>query len=85
MPLTLAGLVQAFRQLLRGNVAGHRKTMLGLYLGACVGAGAFTLLPQRYLGQLVWGHWLVLLCRRRLNPRNLYLTPVFLTPFWRSP
>ena len=61
MPLTLAGLVQAFRQLLRGNVAGHRKTMLGLYLGACVGAGAFTLLPQRYLGQLVWGQWLGLL------------------------
>ena len=57
VPLTLAGLVQAFRQLLRGNVAGHRKTMLGLYLGACVGAGAFTLLPQRYLGQLVWGQW----------------------------
>ena len=28
------------------------------YLGACVVAGAFTLLPQRFLGQLVWHHWL---------------------------
>ena len=61
VPVTLLGLVQAFRQLFRGNVAGHRKTMLSLYLGACVGAGVFTLLPQRTLGQLVWGQWLGLL------------------------
>ena len=61
VPLTLFGLLQAFRQLLRGNVAGHRKSMLGIYLGACVGAGLFTLLPQRLLGQLVWGQWLGLL------------------------
>ena len=61
VPITLLGLVQAFRQLFQGNVAGHRKTMLGLYLGACIGAGAFTLLPQRFLGQLVWGQWLGLL------------------------
>lgn len=61
VPLTLGGLAQAFRQLFRGNVAGHRKTMLGLYFGACVGAGVFTLLPQRFLGQLVWGQWLGLL------------------------
>ncbi len=61
VPLTLGGLVRAFRQLSQGNVAGHRKSMLGLYLGACVGAGAFTLMPQRFLGQLVWGQWLGLL------------------------
>jgi uncharacterized membrane protein len=42
----------------RGAVAGHRKTMQGLYIGACVVAGAFTLLPGRFLGQLVWGQWL---------------------------
>ncbi len=42
----------------RGNVTGHRKTMKGLYVGACVVAGAFTLLPGRLLGQLVWGQWL---------------------------
>jgi uncharacterized membrane protein len=29
--------------------------MQGLYFGACVVAGAFTLLPQRYLGSLLWG------------------------------
>ncbi len=39
----------------RGNVRGHRKTMTGLYLGACVIAGLFTLLPGRFLGSLLWG------------------------------
>lgn len=61
VPYTLVGLFLAFRRLFRGDVAGHRKSMLGLYLGACVGAGLFTLLPQRFLGQLVWGQWLGLL------------------------
>ena len=61
VPYTLGGLYLAFRRLFQGDVAGHRKNMLGLYLGACVGAGIFTLLPSRYLGQLVWGQWLGLL------------------------
>ena len=39
----------------RGRIGGHRKTMLGLYLGACVIAGLFTLLPGRFLGNLLWG------------------------------
>jgi uncharacterized membrane protein len=39
----------------RGNVAGHRQTMRGLYLGGCIVAGAFTLLPGRFLGGLLWG------------------------------
>ena len=58
VPFTLGGLWLAFAHLLRGNLAGHRNTMLGLYLGACVGAGAFALLPGRLLGRLVWGDWL---------------------------
>jgi len=61
VPYTLIGLFLAFRKLLQGNVAGHRKAMVSMYLGACVAAGAFTLLPGRYLGQLVWGQWLGLL------------------------
>ena len=39
----------------RGNVRGHRQTMTGLYVGACVVAGLFTLLPGRFLGSLLWG------------------------------
>lgn len=38
----------------RGNVRGHRRTMIGLYLGACIVAGLFTLLPGRFLGSLLW-------------------------------
>ncbi len=58
VPVTALGLVGAFWLLARGNVNGHRKTMVGLYLGACLVAGAFTLLPGRYLGDLVRGQWL---------------------------
>lgn len=48
-------LILAFWFLAKGNITGHRKTMQGLYVGACLVAGAFTLLPSRYLGNLVWG------------------------------
>jgi uncharacterized membrane protein len=58
VPYTLGGLFMAFWYLYRGNIRAHRQNMLGLYFGACIGAGVFTLLPQRYLGQLVWGQWL---------------------------
>lgn len=61
IPLTLFMLWRAFAHLRRGNIAAHRAVMLQLYLGACVGAGVFTLLPNRMLGQLVWGQWLGLL------------------------
>jgi uncharacterized membrane protein len=46
------------RAMVQGNIQLHRKTMLGAYFGSCVVAGLFTLLPGRYLGQLVWHHWL---------------------------
>nr|WP_315463453.1 DUF2306 domain-containing protein [uncultured Rhodoferax sp.] len=61
VPLTLFGLFGAFRALYLKNIQRHQKIMQGLYFGACVGAGAFTLLPGRYLGQLVWGQWFGLL------------------------
>lgn len=61
IPFTLFNLVKAFVYLARGDIATHRKTMQGLYVGACLVAGAFTLLPSRYLGQLVWSQWLGLL------------------------
>ena len=38
-----------------GRIDGHRKTMRGLYIGACIIAGLFTLLPGRFLGSLLWG------------------------------
>jgi uncharacterized membrane protein len=54
IPLTLVSLFKAFRFLAHGHVAGHRKSMQGLYFSACIMAGAFTLLPGRYLGNLLW-------------------------------
>lgn len=54
VPVTLLGLFGAFWKLARGNVRGHKAVMQSLYFGACVVAGGFTLLPNRYLGQLLW-------------------------------
>jgi len=58
VPVTLVGLLYAFRSLARREFEAHRKTMQLLYISACVVAGAFTLLPSRYLGQLIWHEWL---------------------------
>ncbi len=58
IPVVLVGLFGAFYFLAKGNIRGHRKTMQGLYIGACLVAGVFTLLPERYLGQMVLGQWL---------------------------
>ena len=40
----------------QGNLVAHRKTMRGLYIGGCIVAGLFTLVPGRFLGQLLWTH-----------------------------
>ncbi|MDB5869899.1 MAG: hypothetical protein JWP96_2231 [Polaromonas sp.] len=56
VPFTLLGLGSALAHMLNGDIARHRKAMQGVYIGACLVAGAFTLLPSRYLGQQLWGH-----------------------------
>jgi len=38
------------------QIARHRKAMRGLYIGGCVIAGLFTLLPMRFLGRVLWGN-----------------------------
>lgn len=38
----------------QGHVVQHRKTMRGMYFGACAIAGIFTLLPGRFLGGQLW-------------------------------
>jgi len=58
VPTTFIALFGAFWFLARGNTKGHRWTMQCLYLGGCIVAGAFTLMPNRYLGRLVLGQWL---------------------------
>lgn len=61
VPVTFFSLFGTFYYLSKGNIRGHRKTMQRVYISACVVAGGFTLLPNRYLGQLVLGQWLGLL------------------------
>lgn len=55
---TFAGLARAIYAIVHRQIAVHRKAMWGTYLGACVTAGAFALLPGRLLGQLLWSQWL---------------------------
>jgi uncharacterized membrane protein len=51
IPATGVGLYFAFRYLSRGNILGHRRCMIATYVGACLIAGVFTFLPNRYLGK----------------------------------
>jgi uncharacterized membrane protein len=44
----------AVRHARRGNIRAHRLYMKFMYAGGCVVAGLFTLLPNRYLGGLLW-------------------------------
>lgn len=39
----------------RHDVRGHRGTMIGIYVGALIVAGVFTLLPARILGRVLFG------------------------------
>ncbi len=60
IPVTFYFLIRAFQCLAQGNITGHRMAMQRLYLGGCFVAGGFTLLPHRYLGNLVFHQWLSL-------------------------
>jgi uncharacterized membrane protein len=52
--ITLIALPVALWRIRRGDVAGHARTMKGLYIGGILTAGAFTLVPGRLLGNLLW-------------------------------
>jgi uncharacterized membrane protein len=40
---------------IKGRIQSHRKTMTRVYIGGLIIAGAFTFLPQRVLGKMLWG------------------------------
>jgi uncharacterized membrane protein len=50
---TLVAVTMGIVAVLRGNLRAHRRSMTLTYIGLCI-AGAFTLLPHRILGQIVW-------------------------------
>ena len=54
IPFTAYNLVAAFWALSRHDIRRHRLHMQFTYIGACIVAGLFTLLPDRYLGHLLW-------------------------------
>lgn len=58
---TLAGLAGAMVAIARRNIQRHRQAMWGSYLGGCVVAGLFALLPGRFLGNWLWHQTLGLL------------------------
>ncbi|MEX8502565.1 MAG: DUF2306 domain-containing protein [Leptothrix ochracea] len=56
--LTLVGVSSGLWHIRQRRITAHRQTMWRVYLSGCIGAGAFTLLPGRYLGNLLWHHTL---------------------------
>jgi uncharacterized membrane protein len=52
---TLVSLPPAVLAAHRHDVARHRRTMIAIFIGALVIAGAFTLLPGRIMSRVVFG------------------------------
>lgn len=50
---TLIGLTASIYAVMHGRIHAHRRGMTATYVGLAI-AGAFTLLPQRRLGNLLW-------------------------------
>ncbi|WP_280154972.1 DUF2306 domain-containing protein [Piscinibacter sp. XHJ-5] len=51
---TIAALAGALYAVAHRNIRRHRRAMWGAYLGGCVVAGLFALLPGRFLGHWLW-------------------------------
>lgn len=56
--MVAVGLPRAIWYVKRGDIANHRRQMRSMFIGGCVLAGVFTLLPGRFLGNLLWKHTL---------------------------
>jgi uncharacterized membrane protein len=54
--VAIGGLASAMWHIAHRNIQAHRRAMWGTYVSACLVAGAFTLLPGRYFGDLLWHH-----------------------------
>ncbi len=52
--LVLWSSLQAVRAARRGDIAAHRKNILGMYVGGIIVAGGFTLVPGRLMNNVVF-------------------------------
>lgn len=52
--LTIWTVPAAYTAIRKGNVKSHKQKMIILYFGAIIIAGAFTLMPGRYLNDLLF-------------------------------
>jgi uncharacterized membrane protein len=52
--LVAVQLPRAILAIRRGNVSAHQRAMKRIFIGGCVVAGLFTLLPGRFLGNMLW-------------------------------
>lgn len=55
VPLTYWSVFSAIRCLRRKDIEGHRRAMLGLYVGGLLIAGSLTFLPGRIMHRLFFG------------------------------
>ena len=55
VPLTLFGVLTTVLALKRGNVAAHQRSMVGVYIGGLLIAGAFTFVPGRLMYRIFFG------------------------------
>ena len=55
IPLTLFAVVRTIMALRRGDIRAHKRSMIALYVGALLIAGAFTFLPGRMMHQIFFG------------------------------
>ena len=55
VPLTLFGVVGAVSGARTHNIARHRRSMIGLYVGGLLIAGGLTFLPGRLMHQIFFG------------------------------
>lgn len=53
--LVLIQLPLAILMIRRGNVSAHKRIMTGMFAGALVLAGFFTLMPSRVIGRMIFG------------------------------
>lgn len=53
--LTIWTVPTAYLAIKNGNVKAHKRKMILLYFGALIIAGAFTLMPGRYLHEVIFG------------------------------